>query len=93
MIRILYGCGLRVGEAVPLQNKDIDWTHGTLLIRAAKGNKDRLVPIIYGTEWYLRLTQERYRHVVDRAEEYTGDIFPEDCYEINIILATSLLVF
>ena len=45
MVRMLYGCGLRVGEAVSLQNKDIDWTEGTLLIRAAKGNKDRLVPM------------------------------------------------
>ena len=26
MVRMLYGCGLRVGEAVSLQNKDIDWT-------------------------------------------------------------------
>ena len=45
MVRMLYGCGLRVGEADSLQNKDIDWTEGTLLIRAAKGNKDRLVPM------------------------------------------------
>ena len=45
MVRMLYGCGLRVGEAVSLQNKDIDWKENVLLIRAAKGNKDRLVPM------------------------------------------------
>lgn len=180
MIRVLYGCGLRVGEAVSLQNKDIDWTRGTFLIRAAKGNKDRLVPMssslldicrayyniahpspdpesfffynhrkqalstltpyvwlrkaleiagidrhpypnqqrgicvhclrhtfavhslqlqnergidrfysvpilstymghtdIYGTELYLRITPECYGQVVDCAEKYTGNIFPE----------------
>ena len=45
MARMIYGCGLRVGEAVSIQNKDIDWTQKTLTIRAAKGNKDRLVPM------------------------------------------------
>lgn len=45
MARMLYGCGLRIGEAVSLQNKDIDWEHNILTIRSAKGNKDRLVPM------------------------------------------------
>lgn len=45
MVRLLYGCGLRVGEAVSIQNQDIDWSQGTLLIRSAKGNKDRIVPM------------------------------------------------
>lgn len=45
MVRMLYGCGLRVSEAVSLQNKDIDWEKKLLTIREAKGNKDRLVPM------------------------------------------------
>lgn len=45
MVRMLYGCGLRIGEAISLQNKDIDWNNNILRIRAAKGNKDRLVPM------------------------------------------------
>ncbi len=45
MVRMLYGCGLRVGEAVSLQNKDVDLENKILTIRSAKGNKDRLVPM------------------------------------------------
>ena len=45
MARMLYGCGLRVSEAVSLKNKDIDWEKRILTIRKAKGNKDRLVPM------------------------------------------------
>jgi len=44
ILRILYGCGLRVNEALRLQVGDIDLKAGVLLIRNAKGNKDRLVP-------------------------------------------------
>lgn len=45
LLRILYGCGLRVGETLALQNKDIDWLEKTLLLRNTKGHKDRLVPM------------------------------------------------
>lgn len=45
MVRMLYGCGLRVGEMVALQNKDVDFKNGILTIRKAKGNKGRLVPM------------------------------------------------
>jgi integrase len=45
LIRIIYGCGLRAGEALALQIKDINWEEKTILIRNAKGNKDRLVPM------------------------------------------------
>lgn len=45
IIRILYGCGLRLNEALSLQVGDIDLQTGVLLIRNAKGNKDRLVPM------------------------------------------------
>lgn len=45
MARMLYGCGLRISEAVSLQNKDIDWDRKILTIRSAKGNKDRMVPM------------------------------------------------
>jgi len=43
ILRLLYSCGLRVGEASRLQWRDIDLVHSTILIRASKGDKDRLV--------------------------------------------------
>jgi site-specific recombinase XerD len=45
MLQLAYGCGLRVGEVVRLKVRDIDSGRGVLVIRQAKGRKDRLVPL------------------------------------------------
>jgi len=45
LFRLLYGCGLRVSEALNLQLKDIDLKTGTITILHTKNNKNRLVPI------------------------------------------------
>lgn len=42
---ILYSMGLRLGEGLNLKVGDIDATHKRVLIRNAKGNKDRFVPL------------------------------------------------
>ncbi|MCL2674738.1 MAG: tyrosine-type recombinase/integrase [Defluviitaleaceae bacterium] len=45
LLRILYGCGLRLDEALRLQAGDVDLKTAVMMIRNAKGNKDRLVPM------------------------------------------------
>ncbi len=45
MFRMLYGCGLRVGEACSIRIRDVDFELGVLTIRDAKFRKDRLVPM------------------------------------------------
>lgn len=45
LLRMLYGCGLRLGEALSLKISDIDFDNGVIFIRNAKGDKDRLVPM------------------------------------------------
>ena len=55
ILRILYGCGLRLKEALKLQVGDIDLPLGVLLIRNAKGNKDRLVPMDNSLTEILRM--------------------------------------
>jgi integron integrase len=42
---LLYGCGLRLSEALRLRVKDVDFAQGILTIRDAKGGKDRVVPL------------------------------------------------
>ena len=45
IIRLLYGCGLRIGETLSLQVKDVDFNKGCLLLRQTKRKKQRIVPM------------------------------------------------
>ena len=45
IFRLLYGCGLRVSEALFLQVQDVNLSEGILTIRAAKNDRDRLIPM------------------------------------------------
>ncbi len=45
LFRVLYGSGLRIGEALELQRRDVDLTQGTLYIRHAKFDKERRIPL------------------------------------------------
>jgi integrase/recombinase XerC len=62
MLEILCSSGIRVGELVALEMKDIDLNEGVLLVRC-KGRKDRLVPIgssaIAATQRYFEMRQSR----------------------------------
>ena len=44
-LTLIYHCGLRVGEAVRIQVRDLDKASLRLHVRDAKGGKDRYVPI------------------------------------------------
>lgn len=44
LIRVLYGCGLRLDEALSLRVRDVDLVQGLLRINDTKFRKDRLVP-------------------------------------------------
>ncbi len=43
MARLLYGCGLRLMECCQLRVKDLDLARAQIIVRAGKGNKDRVV--------------------------------------------------
>jgi integrase/recombinase XerD len=45
LLGLLASAGLRVGEAIGLDDDDIDWTDGVLSIRESKFGKSRLVPV------------------------------------------------
>ncbi len=59
MLRILYGCGLRVGEALALQWEDINLDEGTITIKQAKNNKQRRVPFKDSLADILKLYRKR----------------------------------
>ena len=43
--RLLYHSGMRISEVLNLRVQDILWQHSEMLLRGAKGNKDRHVPL------------------------------------------------
>jgi site-specific recombinase XerD len=45
MLRMLYGCGLRLGETLSLKIGDINFTSGVLHMKNTKNKKQRLVPM------------------------------------------------
>lgn len=45
LFRMLYGCGLRISEALNLTKKDVDLEHGILNIHHAKNDRERIVPM------------------------------------------------
>jgi integrase len=45
LLRILYGCGLRIGEAISLRWNCIDFDRDIIIIREAKNHKQRIVPM------------------------------------------------
>ena len=63
-LRLIYHCGLRVGEAVAIEVQDIHGqeTPPRLHVRNGKGGKDRFVPIAKGMVKELREWWRLHRH-------------------------------
>lgn len=60
LFRMLYGCGLRISEALSLKITDVDLKQGTLFIRGAKFGKERIVPMA--------------KTLAERCREYAGKV-------------------
>lgn len=45
LFRVLYGCGLRISEALALLKNDVDLKDGILHIRHGKNDRERIVPM------------------------------------------------
>ena len=45
LFRMLYATGIRIGEALNLNNEDINIEKGTILIRKSKNQRQRIIPI------------------------------------------------
>ena len=55
LIGLLACTGLRIGEALRLQRKDIDWNTGLLTVRHSKFGRSRSVPLQVSTLSALQL--------------------------------------
>lgn len=58
MLSLIYSCGLRRGELLNLKLNDVDSKRNLLIVRQAKGKKDRIVPL---SEKMLSLLREYFK--------------------------------
>ena len=54
LARLLYGTGMRLMEGIRLRVKDVDFDRHAIVVREAKGNKDRVVMLPHSLESALR---------------------------------------
>lgn len=78
LVKLMYGSGLRVSEALRLRVKDLDFDHGVVVVRDSKGRKDRRTPLAAGLAEPLRehLKAVRVLFDKDRAAGVDGVYLP-----------------
>jgi len=79
MAELMYGSGLRLMELLRLRVKDVDLTRQQVIVRAAKGDKDRVTVLPEVLIERLRAHRDRLRglHEQDRAAGLAGVWLPE----------------
>jgi integron integrase len=78
MARLMYGTGMRLMECMRLRIKDIDFKYAQIVVRDAKGSKDRVVPLPEALVEPLRdhLEHVRKLHSDDLASGYGSVYLP-----------------
>jgi integrase len=72
MFRMLYGCGLRISEALNLKVPDVNVNEGTLTILNGKNNKSRIIPMAES----LRHRSIEYKKQVHILNDENNYFFP-----------------
>jgi len=72
IVRLLYGTGMRLIEALRLRIKDVDWERGRLTVREGKGDKDRItmLPDKLKLELQQHMARVEMLHEKDVAEGF-----------------------
>ena len=75
ILKVLYGCGLRVGEIVNLKKEDLNFEERLIHIKLAKGKKDRFVrfpeSILENLKSYCSLNPEKELFQSNRSGKLT----------------------
>ncbi len=77
--QLLYGTGMRISEGLQLRVKDLDFDHGTIIVREGKGSKDRalMLPESLAPSLREQLSRTRAWWLKDRAEGRSGVALPD----------------
>ncbi|MFN7690307.1 MAG: tyrosine-type recombinase/integrase [Bacteroidota bacterium] len=89
MLSLIYACGLRSGELLKLLPEHVDSKRGVLVIKQAKGNKDRIAPIGQGILDLLRLYYTAFkpkRYLFEGM--HVGEMY--DARSLQLVLKQSL---
>jgi len=78
IVRLLYGSGLRITEAVRLRVLDVDFGYRQITVRSGKGNKDRVTtfPVKLAEPLQQHLKKVQAIHAQDLAEGYGAVYLP-----------------
>ena len=78
LAQLLYGTGMRVMEGLRLRVKDVDFDHGAIVVREAKGGKDRVVmlPVTLREPLRLHMARAHALWAQDRADGVPGVELP-----------------
>ena len=68
VVSLLYGAGLRIMEAIRLRVQDIDFGYSQIIVRDAKGNKERVVPLP------AKSIQAMKDHLIGVKEQHEDDL-------------------
>ena len=79
LARLLYGTGMRISEGLQLRVKDVDFDHRSIVVRAGKGDKDRVLMLPGSLELALRgqLSRAREAWEDDRRADAPGVALPD----------------
>lgn len=89
MLSLIYACGLRSGELLSLQPEHIDSNRGVLIIKQAKGMKDRIAPLGRSLIEMLRVYYKTFkpkRYLFEGQQES----LPYDARSLQQVLKQSL---
>lgn len=78
VVKLLYGCGLRLFECLKLRVQDLNFAMRVLTVHDGKGQKDRTVPLpeTLVSELQAQLEQVAQVHEADLAAGYAGTFLP-----------------
>ncbi len=75
MIELMYGTGMRVSEVCTLRVRDIDFGRAQIIVRAAKGDKDRIVmlpaTLVQRLRAQVEAVEEQWRSDIRRGGGYS----------------------
>jgi len=79
MAMLIYGCGLRLLEALSLRIKDIDLEQNLIIIRAGKGDKDRrtVLPETLKDDLIHHIEKTKTLYDQDRSKDLNGVHLPD----------------